>query len=110
MPKYSVDIVAKWDGEIVAEGEDEAVEQAIDLFQKEYIITDLNLDAPNEEERKARVLTEPWPDGEPTANCAICNVQYDSSETWGHSLSWGLCVDCYEEQVKEGKIGPEEAG
>lgn len=63
-----------------------------------------------EEERKARVLTEPWPDGEPTANCAICNVQYDSSETWGHSLSWGLCVDCYEQQVKEGKIDPEEAG
>tara|TARA_R110002020_G_C15756958_1_gene726712 strand:- start:145 stop:300 length:156 start_codon:yes stop_codon:yes gene_type:complete len=50
MPKYSVDIVAKWDGEIVAEGEDEAVEQAIDLFQKEYIITDLNLDAQNVEE------------------------------------------------------------
>jgi len=50
MPKYSVDIVAKWDGEIVAEGEDEAVEQAIDLFQKEYIITDLNLDATNKDE------------------------------------------------------------
>jgi len=50
MPKYRVDIVAKWDGEIVAEGEADAVEQAIDLFQKEYIITDLNLDATNEEE------------------------------------------------------------
>jgi len=60
MPKYSVDIVAKWDGEIVAEGEDEAVEQAIDLFQKEYIITDLNLDATNEEEEHVCDVGDKW--------------------------------------------------
>lgn len=50
MPTYRVDVVAQWDGEVVAENEADAAEQAIERFHKEYIITDLNLDAPNVDE------------------------------------------------------------